>query len=230
MGPAWAPAVPPLPGRCRAGWPGARWRPWSTSGSPRTVPGSPRRAVLRADGTAVQGLNPLNTWVRIADKARVGAGDLYVEGAGEPAHAKRGDAWRMCSQPGEEPLYRVRRVVLAGVRGEVWEAGPGRRGAGAADGRAEPDDSRRVERAAPALEAGALDRTLDLKDIPGTAASARAVHHPQCSPRPSSRRADRVSAVGHAQSTRRGCGPARDRCARWPARVERHRADGRRPG
>ena len=80
--------------------------------------------VHRPDGSAVKGLNPKNTWVRIADTGegrrarrplRRGRGQPgTIEGVGDPRSAT-------CSTAGHEPLYRVRRIELAVFEREVWE-------------------------------------------------------------------------------------------------------------
>jgi alpha-mannosidase len=153
--------------------------------------------VHRPDGTAVKGLNPRSTWVRITDRA---AGrepvDLYVEAAANPLiedipSARLGDVLTA----GDEPLYRVRGVVLAVFDEQVWELVQDVEVLSQLMHQLDISDPRRWNLLR-ALER-ALDGTLDLQDISGTAAQARTVLAPQLAA-PATASAHRVSAVGHA--------------------------------
>jgi len=196
-GPAWGTSWFHLTGSVPAGWAGRAVEAVVDLGfTPDRAGFSAEGLVLRADGTAVKGLNPLNTWVRIADKAEGGEPvDLYVEAAANPLIEGVGTPLGDVLTAGEEPLYRVRRVVLAVFEEQVWELVQDVEVLAQLMGELSTDDPRRWN-VLRALEQ-ALDRTLDLKDIPGTAASARAVLTPQLAA-PAVASAHRVSAVGHA--------------------------------
>jgi alpha-mannosidase len=151
--------------------------------------------VHRADGTAVKGLHPMNTWVRIADRAEGGEPvDLYVEAAANPLIHGVGTPAGDVLTAGREPLYRVRRVALAVFAREIWEL---------------VQDVEVLSQLMHQLSVGeprrwnilrTLERgvdALDLRDIPGTAAAVRAVLAPALAA-PAATSAHRVSAVGHA--------------------------------
>jgi alpha-mannosidase len=150
--------------------------------------------VHRPDGTVVKGLSPRNDWIPTAP----GPVDLYVEAAANPLvlgdtgflPTARGDR----ATAGDEPLYRLARadVVVRDatvadlvfdleVLDELWRE-------------LAPDDPRGWE-IVRALGL-ALD-ALDLDDVPGTAARARAaLADPLAAPAHAG--AHRLSAVGHA--------------------------------
>ncbi|MEJ3653580.1 glycoside hydrolase family 38 C-terminal domain-containing protein [Actinomycetes bacterium KLBMP 9759] len=197
-GPAWGTSWFHVTGTVPAAWAGRTVEAVIDLGFSQSHSGfSAEGLVHRPDGTAIKGLNPTNTWVRIADKAEGGEQiDLYVEAAANPdvsdnAVTPLGDI----RTAGEHPLYRVRRIDLAVYDDEVWQL--------VRDVEVLAQLMRNLDLGNPrrwnllrALE-DAVDRTLDLKDISGTAAATRAVLAPALAS-PAVASAHRVSAVGHA--------------------------------
>lgn len=197
-GPAWRTSWFHVTGRVPEAWAGRAVEAVIDLGFAQGQAGfSAEGLVHRPDGTAVKGLNPLNTWVRIADEAEGGEEiDLYVEAAANPnvsfnAATYQGDI----ETASAEPLYRVRRIELATFDEEVWhlvqdvEVLHGLM-------HALPFEDPRRWTVLRALE-DALDTTLDLQDVSGSAAAARAVLAPVLAS-PAVPTAHRVSAVGHA--------------------------------
>ncbi|CAM3423055.1 alpha-mannosidase [Stackebrandtia soli] len=197
---------------------GERWgRPWGTSWfrftgtvpadwSGRTVeavvdlgfdgfgPGfSAEGLVYRTDGTPVKGLHPRNHWLRI-DAAPGEAVEFYVEAASNPEI--RGPVTELgdVETAGDEPLYRLRRAELAVFRPEVFELAHDLEVAGQLAVELPVELPRRAElwRAI----GRALD-ALDLADVPGSAAAARAVLEPALAAG-SGASAHTLWAVGHA--------------------------------
>jgi len=151
--------------------------------------------VYRPDGTAIKGLNPTNIWVRIGDPAQGGEDvDLYVEAASNPLIFGPPTPMGDVQTAGDEPLYRLRRVVVAVFAQEVWELVQDVEVLTQLMHELSTEDPRRwnilrtLERAMDAL---------DLQDVPATAAAARAVLAPALAA-PATASAHRVSAVGHA--------------------------------
>jgi alpha-mannosidase len=132
--------------------------------------------VHRPDGTAIKGLNPQNTWVRIADKAEGGEEiDLYVEAAANPnvsynAATYQGDI----ETASDQPLYRVRRIELATFDAEVWELVRDVEVLHGVMHELAFEDPRRWN-ILRALE-DALDKTLDLHDVAGSASAVGHAH------------------------------------------------------
>ncbi|MDT7556085.1 MAG: alpha-mannosidase, partial [Pseudonocardiales bacterium] len=196
-GPAWGTSWFHLTGSVPAGWAGRVVEAVVDLGfTPDRSGFSAEGLVHRPDGTAVKGLNPQNTWLRIADRAEGGEPvDLYVEAAANPLIEGVGTRLGDVLTAGEEPLYRVRRVVLAAFDEQVWDLVQDVEVLSQLMHELSTGDPRRWNLLR-ALEQ-ALDGALDLNDIPGTAASARAVLAPQLAA-PAAASAHRVSAVGHA--------------------------------
>jgi alpha-mannosidase len=157
--------------------------------------------VYRGDGSTVKGLNPRNQWVRVADEAVGGEHvELFVEAASNPL-LLGGGGFDFRPSPlgdpltaGREPRYRIDRAELAVFEQEVWELQQDLEVLGQLAAELPLEDARRwqvlrsVDRA--------LDR-IDVGDIPGTAAEARAeLKGVLADPARSS--AHRISAVGHA--------------------------------
>ncbi|MFD5325751.1 alpha-mannosidase [Streptomyces sp. NPDC127092] len=155
--------------------------------------------VYRPDGTPVKGLHPRNQWVRIAAPA-VGGEEvlLHVEAASNPVildyhpflPTDLGDK----DTAGDRPQYRLARLDLAVFDETVWELVNDLEVLGElmaelpVEGARRWDVLRAVERA--------LD-AVDLQDVNGTAAAARAeLAGVLASPAEPS--AHRISAVGHA--------------------------------
>ena len=197
-GPAWRTSWFHITGTVPAAWAGKAVEAVIDLGFAQGHAGfSAEGLVHRPDGTAIKGLNPLNTWVRVADKADGGETiDLYVEAAANPnvSHnepTQLGDI----ETAGDAPLYQVRRIELATFDDEVWQL--------VTDVEvlhglmhALPFEDPRRWNILRALE-DALDATLDLQDVPGSAAAARSVLAPVLAS-PAVASAHRVSAIGHA--------------------------------
>ena len=155
--------------------------------------------VYRPDGSVVKGLNPRNDWVPVTDRAAGGEQiDLYVEGASNPFIT---DMWGFHPTQlgdkhtaGNQDLYRVARADVTVFHTPVWELIHDFEVLGQLRAELSSDDPRHWEivRAI----AGALD-AIDVDDIPGSAAGARAVLAPALA-RPANGTAHRLSAVGHA--------------------------------
>jgi alpha-mannosidase len=151
--------------------------------------------VYRPDGTVIKGLNPTNIWVRVGEPAQGGEDvDLYVEAASNPLIEGAGTPMGDVQTAGDEPLYRLGRIVVAVFAEEVWQLVQDVEVLAQLMHELSTDDPRRW------TILRALERSmdsLDLQDIPGTAGSARAVLAPVLSA-PATASAHRVSAVGHA--------------------------------
>ena len=157
------------------------------------VPGFQAEALVHdADGRHVKALNPRNRWLPLEPGQRV---EWYVEAAANP-NVLRGwqptlEGDRLTSS--REPLYTLAAADICSLERDVHELVADLE---VADGlrRTLPED----QRAAELLDAieRALD-TLDLTDVPGTAAAARAELTPALA-RPADPGAHTVSAVGHA--------------------------------
>ncbi|MFI7504024.1 alpha-mannosidase [Streptomyces sp. NPDC049687] len=210
-GPAWSTSWFRVTGTVPADWAGLPVEAVLDLGFATHSAGfSAEGLVHRADGTAVKALNPRNTWVPVTDSAVGGERfTAYVEAAANPVvmHTAPGELtfgptsvggrapWLgdPAADPGE-PLYRLRRLDLAVVDRQVYELVQDLEVLGQLMPELSPDSPRRwqllraVERA--------LD-TVDLRDIGGSAAAARAELAPALAA-PAHASAHRVSAVGHA--------------------------------
>lgn len=150
--------------------------------------------VYRPDGSVVKGLNPRNVWVPVDGDAV----DLYVEAAANPLILGY-DPFRPTmlgekATAGDAPLYRLARADVCVVEQDVWEL---------------VQDLEVLDQLARELAVGdprrhevlrALERSLDaldLADVAGTAAAARA-ELVEVASRPAAASAHRISAVGHA--------------------------------
>ncbi|WP_086870610.1 alpha-mannosidase [Streptomyces viridochromogenes] len=155
--------------------------------------------VYRPDGTPVKGLNPRNQWVRVAAPAEGGEEvRLHIEAASNPVildyhpflPTQLGDK----ETAGSEPQYTLARMDLAVFDEEVWQLVVDLEVLGELMAELPVESARRwdllraVERA--------LD-ALDLQDVNGTAAAARA-RLTDVLAAPAVPSAHRVSAVGHA--------------------------------
>ncbi|WP_128981963.1 alpha-mannosidase [Streptomyces roseicoloratus] len=155
--------------------------------------------VYRPDGTPVKGLHPRNQWVRIAAPAAGGEEVLlHVEAASNPVildyHPFLPTDLGGKDTAGDRPQYRLARLDLAVFDETVWELVNDLEVLGElmaelpVEGARRWDILRAVERA--------LD-AVDLQDVNGTAAAARAeLAGVLASPAEPS--AHRISAVGHA--------------------------------
>ncbi|QKW09560.1 alpha-mannosidase [Streptomyces sp. NA04227] len=155
--------------------------------------------VYTPDGEPVKGLNPRNQWVRVG--APVAGGERVewrLEAASNPVildyhpflPTRLGDK----DTAGSEPQYRLARMDLAVFETEVWELVMDLEVAGELMHELPLDSGRRAD----LLRAlgRALD-AVDLQDVPGTAAAARA-RLTEVLSSPADASAHRISAVGHA--------------------------------
>ncbi|MFI9155100.1 alpha-mannosidase [Streptomyces sp. NPDC053367] len=155
--------------------------------------------VYRPDGTPVKGLNPRNQWVRIG--APVEGGEevrLHIEAASNPVildyHPFRPTRLGDKETAGSEPQYTLTRMDLAVLDENVWQLVIDLEVLGELMAEL-PEDSPRRHEILRAVER-ALD-AIDLQDVGGTAARARALLQPALSA-PAVPSAHRISAVGHA--------------------------------
>src|SRR5919112_5149977 len=176
-GPAWGTSWFHVTGTVPESWTGRTVEAVIDLGFTVDRPGfSAEGLVHRPDGSVIKGLNPTNIWVRIGEPARGGEDiDLYVEAASNPLIEGAGTPMGDVRTAGDEPLYRVRRVVVAVFFEGGWELVQDVEGLGELMYELSTDDPRRWN-ILRALER-AMD-ALDLQDIPGTAAAARAVLTP----------------------------------------------------
>ncbi|MET9290469.1 glycoside hydrolase family 38 C-terminal domain-containing protein [Streptomyces sp. NPDC003077] len=199
-GPAWGTTWFRVTGQVPAEWAGRTVEAVLDLGFDRKMPGFQCEGlVYRADGgtvKALKALNPYNDWVRITDGARGGEEvELFVEAAANPIitdHAPTYEGDRLTAS--DRPLYRLERMDLAVFETEVWELVQDLEVLEALMAELAVTDARRhtvlraVERA--------LD-ALDVTDVPGTAARARACLTDVLAA-PAHHSAHRLSAVGHA--------------------------------
>ncbi|MFE1791575.1 alpha-mannosidase, partial [Streptomyces sp. NPDC059525] len=196
-GPAWGTTWFKVTGAVPADWAGRTVEAVLDLGFDRMMPGFQCEGLVhRADGSEVKALNPYNDWVRVADRAAGGERiEWYVEAAANPVlveHRPTTEGDRLTS--GDRPLYRLARMDLALFETEVWELVQDLDVLQGLMEQLGEDDARRhtVLRAV----GSALDE-LDLDDVPGTAAAARA-RLTGVLAAPAHASAHRISAVGHA--------------------------------
>ncbi|MEJ5945984.1 glycoside hydrolase family 38 C-terminal domain-containing protein [Pseudokineococcus basanitobsidens] len=157
--------------------------------------------VYTADGAPVKGLNPRNGWVPVAQDAVGGERvDLFVEAAANPlVLGDEGDRFGPTALGDKdsaptEPLYRLARADVAVLETEVWELVADLEVLGGLLAELGDGDPRGWQ-VARALERS-LD-VLDLQDVTGTAAAARA-ELADVLAAPATASAHRLTAVGHA--------------------------------
>ncbi|WP_328744330.1 glycosyl hydrolase-related protein [Streptomyces sp. NBC_00285] len=210
-GPAWSTSWFKVSGTVPERWAGATVEAVLDLGFATHSAGfSAEGLVYRADGTAVKALNPRNTWLPVAERA-VGGEEFvaFIEAAANPVvmHTAPGELvfgptsvggrapWLgdPAADPGE-PLYRLRRLDLAVFDREVHELVQDLEVSGQLMPELSVDDPRRWQ-ILRAVES-ALD-AIDLQDVSGSAAAARAALAPVLAS-PAHASAHRISAVGHA--------------------------------
>ncbi|MCA1223765.1 alpha-mannosidase [Streptomyces sp. 8L] len=155
--------------------------------------------VYRPDGTPVKGLNPRNQWVRVAERAEGGEDvRLHIEAASNPVlldyHPFLPTPLGDKETAGSDPLYRIARMDLAVFDETVWQLVIDLEVLGELMAELPVEGSRRWE------ILRAVDRALDavdLQDVNGTAAAARAELAGVLA-EPAHPAAHRISAVGHA--------------------------------
>lgn len=196
-GPAWGTTWFKLTGAVPADWAGRTVEAVLDLGFDRMMPGFQCEGLVhRADGTEVKALNPYNDWVRVADSAAGGERiEWYVEGASNPILVDQSATYEGDRRTsGDQPLYRLARMDLAVFEAEVWELVQDLEVLYDLMVQLDAGDARRYE----ILRAidSALDE-VDLSDVPGTAAAARAELAGALAA-PANASAHRISAVGHA--------------------------------
>ncbi|MGW6948114.1 alpha-mannosidase [Streptomyces xanthophaeus] len=196
-GPAWGTTWFKVTGTVPADWAGRTVEAVLDLGFDRMMPGFQCEGLVhRADGGEVKGLNPYNDWVRVADRAEGGERvEWYVEAASNPVlvdHAATYEGDLRTS--GDQPLYRLARMDLTVFETEVWKLVQDLEVLHELMTQLDVQDARRYA-VLHAVEA-ALD-AVDLGDVPGTAAAARAQLAGVLSS-PAHASAHRISAVGHA--------------------------------
>ncbi|WP_327299382.1 alpha-mannosidase [Streptomyces sp. NBC_01197] len=209
-GPAWSTSWFRISGTVPAEWAGQRVEAVLDLGFGTTQPGfSAEGLVYRVDGSPVKALNPRNTWLAIAEQAVGGEEFTYfIEAAANPVifdSGAEGDPfvptrsgglapWLRGGEAPGEPLYRLNRMDLAVFDAPVWELVQDLDVLSGLMHQLAEDSTRRWQLV------HAVDRALDavdLQDISGTAAAARAVLAPALAA-PANAGAHRISAVGHA--------------------------------
>jgi alpha-mannosidase len=210
-GPAWSTSWFEVTGTIPAEWAGERVEAVLDLGFATHSPGfSAEGLVYGADGTAVKALNPRNTWLPVTEQA-VGGEEftVFIEAAANPVvmHTAPGELtfgptsvggrapWLgdPAADPGE-PLYRLRRLDLAVFDHDVYELVQDLEVLGQLMPELSPDDPRRWQILRVVEQA--LD-AVDLRDVGGSAAAARAALAPVLEA-PAQASAHRISAVGHA--------------------------------
>ncbi|MCX5381574.1 glycoside hydrolase family 38 C-terminal domain-containing protein [Streptomyces sp. NBC_00091] len=196
-GPAWGTTWFKVTGAVPADWAGRSVEAVLDLGFDRMMPGFQCEGLVhRADGSEVKALNPYNDWVRVADSAAGGERiEWYVEAASNPVlveHAPTYEGDRLTS--GDRPLYRLARMDLTVFETEVWELVQDLEVLYDLMTQLDGGDARRygILRAIDS----ALDE-VDLGDVPGTAAAARACLTGVLAA-PAHASAHRISAVGHS--------------------------------
>ncbi|WP_343318928.1 glycoside hydrolase family 38 C-terminal domain-containing protein [Arthrobacter sp. TMP15] len=155
--------------------------------------------IYRPDGSTLKALNPLNTWVPVAELAQGGESiDLYVEAAANPfvftdnpfVPTQLGEKFTA----GDTPRYTMARADINIFNAEVWEL---------------VQDFEVLDQLQNELDLGnprrwdilyALERALDavsLTDVPGSAAAARA-QLGNVLAQPANASAHQITAIGHA--------------------------------
>lgn len=197
-GPPWSTSWFRLEGAVPAGWAGRRVEAVIDPGFGNDGPGFVAEGlVYDAEGAPVKGVHPLNRHVPVASPARGGEQvRLLLEAAANPAVLRD---WRPTPlgdvrTAGREPLYRFDTAELAVLVEDVWHLVLDIEVLEGLMHELDFHDPRRHE-ILRSLE-DALD-ALDLHDVPGTAAAARAELAEALS-RPAHTSAHRVSATGHA--------------------------------
>jgi alpha-mannosidase len=195
-GPAWGTSWFHLTGSVPVAWAGRPVEAVIDLGFATDRPGFSAEALVhRPDGTALKGLNPTNTWLRVAERAEGGEPvDLYVEAAANPLVEGVGTQQGEVHTAGRDPLYHVRRVVLAVFDEPVWELVQDVEVLSELMHELSVDDPRRWN------VLRALQRAfevLDLRDVSGSAAAVREALAPALAV-PATASAHRVSAIGHA--------------------------------
>ncbi|MFJ6719305.1 alpha-mannosidase [Streptomyces sp. NPDC091259] len=196
-GPAWGTTWFKVTGTVPADWAGRTVEAVLDLGFDRMMPGFQCEGLVHdAGGAEIKALNPYNDWVRVADRAEGGERiEWYVEAAANPVLVEHRPTYEGdVRTSADRPLYRLARMELAVFESEVWELAQDLDVLHALMTQLDEADARRyaILRAVDA----SLD-ALDLDDVPGTAAAARA-RLAGVLATPANASAHRISAVGHA--------------------------------
>ncbi|MFJ4438939.1 alpha-mannosidase [Streptomyces sp. NPDC088923] len=199
-GPPWGTSWFKVTGTVPAAWAGRTVEAVLDLGFSRHTPGFQCEGLVHTpDGTPVKGIHPRNRYVRVGDPARGGEEiDFRVEAASNPvilgnrpfAPTDMGDP----ATAGSAPQYVLGRMDLAVFDDNVFQLVMDLEVLGEMMPQLPADSARRWELLRTADRA--LD-ALDLQDIAGTAAAARALLAPALAV-PAQASAHRISAVGHA--------------------------------
>lgn len=196
-GPAWGTTWFKVTGTVPAGWAGRTVEAVLDLGFDRMMPGFQCEGLVhRADGREIKALNPYNDWVRVADRAEGGERiEWYVEAAANPVLVDHRPSYEGDARTsGDQPLYRLARMDLTLFETEVWELVQDLDVLYELMTQLGTEDARRHG----ILHAlGAALDAVDLTDVPGTAAAARA-RLAGVLAAPANASAHRISAVGHA--------------------------------
>ncbi|MFE6905325.1 alpha-mannosidase [Streptomyces erythrochromogenes] len=196
-GPAWGTTWFKVTGTVPAGWAGRTVEAVLDLGFDRMMPGFQCEGLVhRADGGEIKALNPYNDWVRVADRAEGGERiEWYVEAASNPVLVDHRPSYEGDARTsGDQPLYRLARMDLTLFETEVWELVQDLDVLYELMMQLPVEDARRHA----ILHAlGAALDAVDLTDVPGTAAAARA-RLAGVLAAPANASAHRISAVGHA--------------------------------
>ncbi len=155
--------------------------------------------VYTPDGTVIKAINPFNQWIPVNEHTAPGGKfDVYVEAAANPnimgPGGMRPTNLGEKSTAGDKPIYTLERADINELHQDVWELVQDLEVLGQLERELDSGNPRKytillaVEKA--------LD-ALDLQDIPGTAAAARAELEEVMSS-PAAKTGHRISAVGHA--------------------------------
>ncbi|WP_024804618.1 glycoside hydrolase family 38 C-terminal domain-containing protein [Nocardia sp. BMG51109] len=196
-GAPWGTSWLTVEGTVPAAWAGRTVEAIVDLGFDRNMPGFQCEGlVYRPDGSPVKGLQPRNQWVRVAAPAAGGERVvLHVEAASNPiipffTPNPLGDK----PTAGDRPQYRLGRLDLAVFDDRVWHLVQDLEVLGELMHEL-PEDSGRRHDITRAIDS-ALD-AVDLQDVNGTAAAARACLA-EVLARPAAPSAHAISAVGHA--------------------------------
>ncbi|MFD8880920.1 alpha-mannosidase [Streptomyces erythrochromogenes] len=196
-GPAWGTTWFKVTGTVPAGWAGRTVEAVLDLGFDRMMTGFQCEGLVhRADGREIKALNPYNDWVRVADRAEGGERiEWYVEAAANPVLVDHRPSYEGDARTsGDQPLYRLARMDLTLFETEVWELVQDLDVLYELMTQLGTEDARRHG----ILHAlGAALDAVDLTDVPGTAAAARA-RLAGVLAAPANASAHRISAVGHA--------------------------------
>ncbi|MFF8960739.1 alpha-mannosidase [Streptomyces sp. NPDC014894] len=215
-GPPWGTTWFRARGEVPAGWAGSRVEAVFDLGFTDAGPGFQAEALVHtADGTPLKAVNPRNRYVPLARPAAGGERvDLLLEAASNPDILGRGflpTPLGDLSTAGDAPLHVFAAADLRVLDEEVWHLSLDLQVLSELAAELSEHDPRRHE------ILHTLDRALDaldLDDVSGSAAAARAVLRPSLA-RPAHASAHTLSAVGHAHI---------DSAWLWPVRETRRKA------